>query len=170
MNPSRMLVVIVLVAVVLPAQAQRPGYPPELPDARAEVYQSTENGDLKAWVYEPDGQRGDDKRPAIVFFFGGGWNGGSPGQFRAQARYLAERGMVAILVDYRVRSRHGTLANIAVGDAKSAIRWVREHADRLGVDPERIAAGGGSAGGHLAAASATLRVLRRMRLCCSTRY
>ena len=131
---------------MFPAHAQRPGYPPELPDARAEVYRSTENGDLKAWIFEPTGHRGQDKRPAIVFFFGGGWNGGSPGQFRTQAAYLAERGMVAILVDYRVRSRQGTLANVAVSDARAAIRWVRANAGRLGVDPDRIAASGGSAG------------------------
>ena len=56
----------------------------------------------------------------MVFFFGGGWNGGTPGQFRPQARHLAGRGMVAIVVDYRVKSRHGTLANVAVSDANRA--------------------------------------------------
>jgi acetyl esterase/lipase len=127
-----------------------------MPDARAEVYRSVDGVDLKAWVFEPTGHRADDRRPAIVFFFGGGWNGGSPGQFGPQASYLAERGMVAIVVDYRVRSRQGTLANVAVSDAKAAIRWVRAQATRLGVDPNRIAAAGGSAGGHLAAATATL--------------
>jgi len=137
------------------AQAQRAAYPPEMPGARAEVYRSTEAIDLKAWVFEPAGHRSGDARPAIVFFFGGGWNGGSPGQFRPQATYLAERGMVAIVADYRVRSRQGTLANVAVSDARAAIRWVRSNADRLGVDPDRIAAGGGSAGGHLAAMTAT---------------
>jgi acetyl esterase/lipase len=141
-----------------PAQAQKAGYPPEMPGARAEVYRSVGTVDLTAWVFEPAGHRPEDARPAIVFFFGGGWNGGSPGQFRPQAAYLAERGMVAIAVDYRVRSRQGTLANAAVSDASAAIRWVRTHAARLGVDPDRIAAGGGSAGGHLAAATAMLPV------------
>lgn len=152
----RMLIVVLLICLVFPAQAQRPGYPPELPDARVEVYRSAGDVDLEAWIFEPAGERADIARPAIVFFFGGGWNGGTPGQFRAHAAYLAERGMVAILVDYRVRSRQGTLANVAVSDAKAAIRWVRANADRLGVDPDQIAAGGGSAGGHLAAATATL--------------
>jgi acetyl esterase/lipase len=64
--------------------------------------------------------------------------------------------MVAIVADYRVKSRHGVTAKDCVSDAKSAIRWVRENASELGVDSNRIAAGGGSAGGHLAAACATL--------------
>ena len=149
-----LLVSIVLLAV--PATAQKPAYPPEMPGSRTEVYLATETVELNAWTFEPPGHSADDARPAIVFFFGGGWNGGTPGQFRPQAQYLAERGMVAIAVDYRVRSRNGTLANVAVSDAKAAIRWVRMNADRLGVDPDRIAAGGGSAGGHLAAATAML--------------
>ncbi|NLN28036.1 MAG: alpha/beta hydrolase [Firmicutes bacterium] len=64
------------------------------------------------------------------------------------------RGMVAIVADYRVALRHGTTWFDSVRDAKSAIRWVREHADELGIDPDRIVAAGGSAGGHLAAAAA----------------
>jgi acetyl esterase/lipase len=64
--------------------------------------------------------------------------------------------MVAIAADYRVNSRHQVKPTACVADAKSAIRWVRTHAARLGLDPNRIAAGGGSAGGHLAAATATL--------------
>lgn len=152
----RISAVILLVVLALPAQAQRPSYPPELPDARTEVYRSAEDVDLQAWIFEPSGHKRDDGRPAIVFFFGGGWNGGTPGQFKAHAAYLAERGMVAILADYRVRSRHGTLANVAVSDAQAAVHWVRTNAKRLGIDPMRIAAGGGSAGGHLAAATAML--------------
>jgi len=136
--------------------AKKPTYPPEMPGARTEVYHSADSTDLKAWIFEPADHSPDDARPSIVFFFGGGWNGGTPGQFRPQAEYLAERGMVAIAVDYRVKSRQGTPARVAVSDAKAAIRWARTHADRLGIDPDRIAAGGGSAGGHLAAATATL--------------
>lgn len=157
MNPiPRLLLAVALVVLMSPAQAGKPGYPPEMPGVRSEVYRSVEGTDLKAWIFESTGHSTGDTRPAIVFFFGGGWNGGTPGQFRPQANYLAERGMVAIVVDYRVRSRQGTLANIAVSDAKAAIRWARTHAGRLGIDPNRIAAGGGSAGGHLAAATATL--------------
>ncbi len=80
----------------------------------------------------------------------------TPEQFEQQCRYLASRGMVAITVDYRVASRHKTKAVDAVRDAKSAVRWFRSHAAELMIDPDRIVAAGGSAGGHLAACTGTL--------------
>ncbi len=91
-----------------------------------------------------------------MFFFGGGWRGGTPGQFEHQCRYLADQGMVAITADYRVLSRHGTLAIQCVQDGKSAIRWVRRNAARLGIDPDQIVAAGGSAGGHVAACTGVI--------------
>ena len=58
--------------------------------------------------------------------------------------------------DYRVKSRHGTSPRECVQDGKSAVRWIRANATRLGIDPDRIVAGGGSAGGHVAAATGTV--------------
>lgn len=95
-------------------------------------------------------------RAAIVFFFGGGWTTGTPASFYQHCRHLAERGMLAAAAEYRVRDRHGTTAFECVADGKSAIRWMRAHAAELGIDPGRIAAGGGSAGGHVAACAATI--------------
>jgi acetyl esterase/lipase len=92
------------------------------------------------------------KYPTIIFFFGGGWNGGTIEQFKPQAEYFASRGMITVLADYRVKSRHKTTPYEAVADAKSAIRFLRQHAKELNVNPNKIAASGGSAGGHLAAA------------------
>jgi acetyl esterase/lipase len=92
-----------------------------------------------------------------VFFFGGGWTGGSPGQFEEHCKHLASRGMVAMTADYRVASRQQVKAVSCVADAKSAIRFVRKEATRLGVDPNRIVAAGGSAGGHLAACTAVIK-------------
>ena len=89
-----------------------------------------------------------------MFFFGGAWTQWRPGQFEPQASYLAGRGMVAIRADYRVKNRHRATPADGVEDAKSAIRWVRQNASMLGVDPDRIVAAGGSAGGHLAACTA----------------
>ncbi|MCX6907438.1 MAG: alpha/beta hydrolase [Verrucomicrobia bacterium] len=132
------------------------GYPPELPGAKAEVYKTVGDVKLSLYIFTPPDHKPDDKRPAIVFFFGGGWTSGSPGQFLNQCRYLASRGMVAITADYRVASRHQVKAVECVKDTKSAIRWVRANAKRLGIDPGRIAAGGGSAGGHLAACTGTV--------------
>ncbi len=122
--------------------------------AEAEVYKQA-SGD-KLWIYRFDPTNHDaakDKRPAVVFFFGGGWNGGTVTQFEQHAKYLASRGMVAFVADYRVKSRQQTAPNACVADGKSAIRWVRANAERLGIDTDRIAGGGGSAGGHVAAAT-----------------
>ncbi|MFK7982707.1 MAG: alpha/beta hydrolase [Saprospiraceae bacterium] len=132
-------------------------YPPEIPTAsKVEIYKSIEEVELKAWIFNPPNHQASDKRPAIVFFFGGGWNGGTPAQFIKHCEYLAARGMVAITVDYRVFKRQGVKPAQCVADAKSAIRWMRKNATELGVNPNEIVAAGGSAGGHLAASTATL--------------
>lgn len=94
--------------------------------------------------------------PAMVFFFGGGWNGGSTGQFEPHAKYFASRGLVCFRVDYRVKSRQGTSPFESLKDAKSAMRFIRANAQELGVDPDKIIASGGSAGGHLAVATAVI--------------
>jgi len=129
-------------------------YPPEMPGADVQAYKQIGDVTLNAYMFNPVGHSPSDQRPAVVFFFGGGWKGGTPGQFYAQCKYLSERGIVAMTMDYRVLSRHGVPASACVSDAKSAIRWVRSNSKRLGVDPNRIVAAGGSAGGHLAAATA----------------
>jgi len=120
------------------------------------VYKTAGDVELRLFPFYPEGHRAGAARPAAVFFFGGGWNGGDIAQFEPQARYLASRGMVGIVADYRVRSRHGTTPFECVADAKSAVRWIRNNAGRLGVDPDRIAAGGGSAGAHIAAATGVI--------------
>jgi acetyl esterase len=109
---------------------------------------------LKLHIFRPENFDPKQPRPGIVFFFGGGWRGGSPSQFYHHARYLASRGMVAICAEYRTQNSHGTTPVQCVEDGKSALRYVRAHAKELGLQPDRIAAGGGSAGGHVAAATA----------------
>lgn len=116
------------------------------------LFKSTPQGDLNLYFFLPADWQAGDRRPVIVFFFGGGWHNGTPKQFIPQAEYFATRGIVCALADYRVSTRHKTTPDICVEDAKSAIRWVRTHAGELGVDPKRVVSSGGSAGGHLAAA------------------
>ncbi|MCX8036418.1 MAG: alpha/beta hydrolase [Candidatus Sumerlaeia bacterium] len=120
------------------------------------VYKKTPQGELKMLIHFPADWKASDKRPGIVFFFGGGWRSGTPAQFEPQATYLATRGMVAARPEYRIQSKHNTTPDKAVEDGKSAIRWFRAHAAELGVDPQRIVGSGGSAGGHLAACAAML--------------
>ncbi len=131
------------------------GYPPVIAGTKVETYRKVGSTELKVWIFEP-ADKGSKPLPAIVFFFGGGWTGGTPAQFEPQSRHLAARGMVAVVADYRVKSRQDAKPADCVADAKACVRWVRANANRLGIDPGRIAVGGGSAGGHLAAATATL--------------
>lgn len=93
-------------------------------------------------------------RAAIVLFHGGGWSEGEAAWMDATANLMAQAGLVAIAVDYRLSGQGGATPYDAVADARAAVRWVRHDAQRLGVDPKRIAAGGTSAGGHLAASAA----------------
>lgn len=145
--------VTVCCLLTTPAFAQRTdrSYPPQLADAKTEVYKTASETRLRLYIFNPQDLKAGDHRPAVVFFFGGGWRSGSPGQFAEQSRYLATRGMVTICADYRVSSRQDVTPLDCVEDAKSAMAYVRKNADRLGIDPQRIAAAGGSAGGHLAA-------------------
>ena len=72
------------------------------------VYKQTGAQFLELQIYFPPGVKEGDKYPAMVFYFGGGWNGGSMEQFAPHAHYFSERGLVCFVVDYRVKSRHGT--------------------------------------------------------------
>jgi len=124
-------------------------------EVKSFTYKTTPQGKLDMHVHFPTDWKASDKRPAIVFFFGGGWARGTVKQFEPQAKYLAMRGMVAARADYRVKSRHGVSPVACVEDAKSAVRWLRSHARELGIDSKRIVASGGSAGGHIAACTGT---------------
>ncbi len=94
--------------------------------------------------------------PAIVFFFGGGWKSGNRDHFINHAKYFSKRGLVCFLVDYRTESKNQTTPFESLKDAKSAIRFIRTNALKLGIDKTKIIASGGSAGGHLAAATALI--------------
>ncbi len=115
------------------------------------VYRKTTQAELEIEIFRPEGWNAGDARSAVIFFFGGGWVGGSTTQFHPQATRLASLGVVAYCADYRVQSRHKTTPFEAVSDAKAAIRWIWRNAKSQGVDRDQIVAAGGSAGGHLAA-------------------
>lgn len=159
------LLLPLLFALSLPAVAQKAGKTkPTIKLTEDEVatkeivYNTTPQGELKLHVFSPAGDfQATVLRPCVVFFFGGGWKAGSYLQFVPQAEYLASRGIIAISADYRIASIHKTTPDKCVEDAKSAIRWVRGHSTELGIDPGKVIAAGGSAGGHLAACTALVK-------------
>jgi acetyl esterase len=118
------------------------------------IYKQVDTISLAMDIYYPPGMDKTKTYPAMIFFFGGGWNGGTLQHFAPQARYFSERGLVCFAADYRVFNRHGTPPFEALKDAKSAMRYLRAHAEEFHIDANRIVASGGSAGGHLAAATA----------------
>ena len=120
------------------------------------IYKQVDSTKLYMEVYRPGTSNITKKHPVMVFFFGGGWNGGSVNQFNSHAKFFSQRGMICFLVDYRVKERQQSTPFESLKDAKSAIRYIREHADAFNIDTSMIVAAGGSAGGHLAAASALI--------------
>lgn len=126
---------------------------PQAQNVTKEVYKKTPTRDLTLKIYSPSGLKQNDKRPAIVFFFGGGWNGRNLDQFERHAKVLSNKGMVCFIADYRVKSTDKVTPDKCIMDAKSAMRYVYANAGRFNVDTTMIAASGGSAGGHLAAAT-----------------
>ncbi len=117
-------------------------------------YKQIDTSKLFIEIYYPEKLEATKAYPAILFFFGGGWNNGSLKQFEYHARYFAQRGMVSVLVEYRVNQVHRNTPFESLKDAKSAIRFIRKYADKFHIDDSKIVAAGGSAGGHLAAATA----------------
>ncbi len=120
------------------------------------LFKQIDSTNLFMEVYQPKTIDTAKKYPAMVFFFGGGWNGGSIEQFEPHAKYFSERGLVCFLVDYRVAKRQQTTPFESLKDAKSSIRFIRENAEKFHIDTSKIVAAGGSAGGHLAAATAII--------------
>lgn len=119
---------------------------------KKEIYKTVDTTQLALTIYQPASQGAKQKYPALVFFFGGGWVSGDISQFQPHAEYLSKKGIVCFLVDYRVTKRNKTTPFESLIDAKSAIRYIKKNAEKFSIDTSRIAAAGGSAGGHLAAA------------------
>ncbi|MEO1009751.1 MAG: alpha/beta hydrolase [Bacteroidota bacterium] len=119
-------------------------------------YKQVDTVQLFLEIHRPEHKVSSEKYPAMIFFFGGGWKGGDRHHFLNHAQYFSKRGLVCFLADYRTENKHGTTPFESLKDAKSAMRYIRKHAAELGIDPNKIIASGGSAGGHLAAATALI--------------
>ena len=153
---------IVLVSVPLGAQAKHHHH----------SHKSKRSSRIQAWPFEPDWEVYQDipygpdseekadlylvrgpKRPAVIFIHGGGWSAGDKSSYRG---YYAEKfgwkGVSVISINYRLAKMEDPQSQwpAQLQDVQLAVRWVREHHQRLGIDPDRICAFGDSAGGHLA--------------------
>ncbi len=120
-----------------------------------DIYKTIDSIHLRLEIFFPEIKK-HKKKPAIVFFYGGGWKYGSINQFAPHAEYYAKKGFVTFLVDYRVEERYHTTPFDAVEDTKSAIRYIKENCTKYNIDSSKVIACGGSAGGHLAASTALI--------------
>ena len=115
---SSVLLSLLLAASVSAAQAAARA---EAPAGEPAVYKKVDGRELKLYVLKPG-----DRRPAVVFFHGGGWVGGTPSQFNVLSRHLASRGMVCVQVEYRLldgkskERAHRLLSRCQVGHALGA--------------------------------------------------
>ena len=115
------------------------------------VYKTIGERKLAVDVLYPPTWKPNGRLPAMVLWSGGGFRNGGTRQFRAQAQYFAKRGLVTIRAEYRDRTKDQATIEVCLKDAISSMRWVRRNAAMLGIDPGKIIASGGSAGGFLAA-------------------
>lgn len=122
---------------------------------RRVVYKTVGERKLELHVFEPAGLKPTDHRTCFVAIHGGGWVAGEPSRFYRYAEHFAKRGCVGVSVEYRlVKKTQETTVVDCVKDGRSAIRYLRQHAQELGIDPQKIVVSGGSAGGHVAASTA----------------
>jgi acetyl esterase/lipase len=143
-------------AVVAPVVDAPPVIPPRRSiGVESVIYKQTNARALHMTIVRPAGTDPAPGRPCVLFFHGGGWRRGTPQQFLPYCTLLAQRGVVGMTAEYRLLEGVNDEVPVhAVADARSAMRWVRVNAGRFGVDPARIAAGGGSSGAHLAVMAA----------------
>ncbi|MEM6333666.1 MAG: alpha/beta hydrolase [Planctomycetota bacterium] len=118
-------------------------------------YKTVQGHTLLLHITAPDTAQHPGPHPAILLLHGGGWQTGQPDQFFHLASDLAAQGVLAASAQYRLTNTHDSTPYDSLQDAADALRFLHQHADELNLDTTRIAAGGGSAGGHLAAALAT---------------
>jgi acetyl esterase/lipase len=130
------------------------------PAGKPYIYKTSAGVERQMEIYfPPNHDAAKSKVPGLILFHGGGWSGGTLDQFRVACAYFASRGLVCATAEYHMLGKTGidklpkgeSKKRVCVTDAKSAIRWFKQHADELGIDPTRIITGGGSAGGHISA-------------------
>lgn len=120
-----------------------------LRSASSYIYENRDGSDLLAHVFFPEGPMRLG-RPVVVFFHGGFWDSSMVTQFVPHCHHFASRGAVTVTFEYRVNSKHQTGPVEALEDAITAIRWLKENSEVLGIDTEKLAVGGASGGAWMA--------------------
>ena len=148
--PYRRLCGLLLLALVGHTLRAAELAPTGFPDADAVVYREGLSEPLRLFIVKPKDWKSTDRRPALIFFFGGGWTTGTPNNTISWARWAAAQGMIGIAPDYRTKNRYDTSPLASVADSRAALHWVQGHAAECGLDPSRVVVAGNSAGGHVA--------------------
>jgi len=150
------LLIIFLAEIPLYSQSSSRRYMDKLSDSispsRKIIYKEIDNYILSLHILEAEDKASiEETRPCIVGIHGGGWNSGDPSMTYAILWEFVQRGWIGISIEYRLLdiSKKNTIID-SVKDVKSAIRYIKMHAQELGIDSTRITLCGLSAGGHLA--------------------
>lgn len=122
------------------------------------VYCQTDNYTLTLDIFSPKKRR-KEKLPAIILIHGGGWRTGDKSQHHELAKELASKGYIVLTPAYRLSTF--ALFPAAVIDIKTSIKWVKEYAQEYGINKTKIALGGYSAGGQMAAFIGTTRGIEK---------
>lgn len=169
---SSLGIIIFTITMMLPASAQNPlaglksiGYYKALNTCPDTIwFKNTRNRKLKLLVMQPHRQDTMQKCPAMVWIHGGAWVAGSPESFIPHLRWSAALETVAVSIEYRLVAKPENRPDLANGnsvedclsDCADAIKYLRKHADELGIDKNKIIVIGDSAGGHLALCLGTM--------------
>ena len=137
---------VLLIAVFVAVGSCHQAVAGEFDSFFAETYVERESGPLKADLYVP---KGEGPFPGVLVVHGGAWAMGTRAQLSGFAQMLASRGLTAVAISYRLAPLNKFPAQIE--DCRAAVRWMRQHAQQLKLDPERIGGFGYSAGAQLTA-------------------
>ncbi len=145
---TKNFIIVIMVCIVLFGIFMKFSNPK--PDQVLE-YRKIDELSLKLHFFKVQDSKNSGYSPALLLFHGGGWQYGNPSMFYRQCKYFSRKGINCISAEYRIESLHGTDPRAAIDDAVYVLNFLEKHARELQIDSERIAVGGGSSGGHLAA-------------------
>ncbi|WP_298351089.1 alpha/beta hydrolase [Runella sp.] len=119
------------------------------------LYKTVDEKELYLHFFEPEGYKNTDKRSCFIAIHGGAWTGGEPSRFYSIINEFVKKGMVGISIQYRlIKKGESTVVFYCVKNGRTGLRYIRQHADELGINPQKIIVSGGSAGSHIAAGTA----------------